>query len=67
MVGLSALWMPILLSAVFVFVTLAVIHMIPGWHQGDMTAVPGEDRVMETLRALNVQPGEYRLPYGNTT
>jgi hypothetical protein len=67
MVGLSALWMPILVSAVFVFITLAIIHMIPGWHQGDMTAVPGEDRVMEALRALNVQPGEYRFPFGNTT
>lgn len=67
MVGLLALWMPILVSAVFVFITLAIIHMIPGWHQRDMIAVPGEDKVMETLRGLNVQPGEYRFPYGNTT
>ena len=59
--------MPILVSAVFVFITLAIIHMIPGWHQGDMRAVPGEDKVMETLRGLTVQPGEYRFPYGNTT
>jgi len=67
MVGLSALWMPILVSAVFVLITLAIIHMMPGWHGSDMTAVPGEDKVMETLRGLNVQPGEYRFPYGNTT
>lgn len=67
MVGLSALWIPILVSAVFVFVTLAIIHMIPGWHQRDMTAVPGEDRVMEMLHSLGVQPGEYRFPYGTTT
>lgn len=67
MVGLSALWMPILVSAVFVFITLAIIHMIPGWHQGDMSAVPAEDKVMETLRGVSVQPGEYRFPYGNTT
>ena len=67
MVGLSALWMPILVSAVFVFITLMIIHMIPGWHQDDMTAVPGEDSVMETLRGLKVQPGEYRFPYGRTT
>ena len=66
MVGLSALWMPILVSAVFVFIALSVIHMIPGWHQGDTSAVPGEDTVMETLRVVNVQPGEYRFPYGKT-
>ena len=67
MIGLSALWMPILVSAVFVFIALMVVHMMPGWHQADMSAVPGEDTVMETLRRLNVQPGEYRFPYGNTT
>ena len=67
MVGLSALWMPILVSAVFVLIALVVIHMLPGWHKSDMAAVPGEDKVMETLRGLNVQPGEYRFPYGNTT
>ena len=67
MVALSALWMPILVSAVFVLITLVVIHMLPGWHKSDMAAVPGEDKVMETLRGLNVQPGEYRFPYGNTT
>ena len=67
MVPLPALWMPILVSAVFVLIALAIIHMMPGWHKSDMAAVPGEDKVMETLRALNVQPGEYRFPYGNTT
>ena len=67
MVGIFTLWMPILVSAVFVFITLAIIHMIPGWHSADMTAVPGEERAMETLHNLNVQPGEYRFPYGSTT
>jgi len=67
MVAFSALWMPIVVSAVFVFIALALIHMIPGWHQRDMSAVPDENHVMETLRALNVPPGEYRFPYGNTT
>ena len=67
MVGLSALWKPILVSAVFMIITLVIIHMIPGWHQDDMAAVPGEDNVMETLRGLNLQPGDYRFPYGRTT
>ncbi|HVZ39668.1 MAG TPA: hypothetical protein VHI13_10360 [Candidatus Kapabacteria bacterium] len=67
MVGISVLWLPILVSAAFVFVTLMIIHMIPGWHQRDMIQLPGEEQVLETLRRMNVQPGEYRFPYGNTT
>jgi hypothetical protein len=66
MVGITALWMPIVVSAVFVFIALAIIHGMLGWHKRDMTALPGEARVMETLRSLNVRPGEYRFPYGNT-
>ena len=65
MVGLFTLWMPILVSAVFVFIALAIVHMIPGWHQNDMKAVPDEDKVRETLRG--VAPGEYRFPFGKTT
>ncbi|HYV96039.1 MAG TPA: hypothetical protein VE967_01140 [Gemmatimonadaceae bacterium] len=67
MLGIPALWLPILVSAAFVFIASMIIHMIPGWHQADMSAVPGEDKVMDTLRGLNVQPGEYRFPFGNTT
>jgi hypothetical protein len=32
-----------------------------------MTAVPGEAKMMETLRGLNVQPGDYRFPFSNST
>ncbi len=64
MVELPALWLPIIVSAVFVFITLIVIHMIPGWHQGDMKAVPSEGKVMDTLRGLNLPPGDYRFPFG---
>jgi hypothetical protein len=31
MVGLSALWMPIVVSAVFVFIALSIIHSMLGW------------------------------------
>jgi hypothetical protein len=65
MVGLSALWMPIVVSAVFVFIALTLIHALLGWHKGDMSAVPGEAQVMEMLRGLKVQPGDYRFPFSN--
>ncbi|HEX2778546.1 MAG TPA: hypothetical protein VHM30_03535 [Gemmatimonadaceae bacterium] len=66
MVGITALWLPILLSAVFVSIALLIIHGLLGWHKGDMIAVPGEPQVMETMRGLNVKPGDYRFPHGNT-
>src|SRR5262249_51399117 len=67
MVGLSAFWMPMVVPAGLLVFRRLVMHMWPGWVKGDMTAVPGEDKVMETLRGLNVQPGDYRFPYGSTT
>src|SRR5206468_3678032 len=66
MVGLTALWLPIVVSAVFVFIALALIHGVLGWHKGDMTAVPGEAKVMDMLRGLKVQPGDYRFPFSNS-
>ena len=66
MVGLSALWMPIVVSAVFVLIALMLIHGLLGWHKGDTVAIPGEAKVLETMRSVNLQPGEYRFPYGVT-
>ena len=51
----------------FVFFALLMIHSIMGWHKADMTALPGEAKIMETLRGLNVQPGDYRFPFSNST
>ena len=67
MVGLSALWMPIVVSALFVFIALMIIHAMLGWHKGDMSALPGEAKVMETMRGLNVRPGDYRFPFSDST
>jgi len=35
MTGLGALWLPILLSSVAVFVVSSVIHMMSPWHKSD--------------------------------
>ena len=66
MVGPSALWMPIAVSAVFVTIALLLIHGALRWHRADMAALPGESQVMEMLRSVNLKPGDYRFPYGNT-
>ncbi|MGE5244676.1 MAG: hypothetical protein ACM3SQ_10665 [Betaproteobacteria bacterium] len=62
MTGLSALWLPILLSAVFVFVASSVIHMASPWHKSDYPKLPDEDRVREALRALAIPAGDYMIP-----
>ncbi|HEY8265549.1 MAG TPA: hypothetical protein VIG03_03190 [Steroidobacteraceae bacterium] len=59
---IAALWLPILLSAVIVFVASSIIHMAPLWHRGECPALPDQDRVQDALRPFQLQPGEYMLP-----
>ena len=62
MVPLTALWLPILLSAVIVFVASSVINMAAPWHKNDYPPVPDEDRVRAALRPLYIPPGDYMVP-----
>src|SRR3990172_4738575 len=62
MIGIIELWLPILLSAVIVFVVSSIIHMATPWHQSDYPKVPDEDKVMDTLRPLGIPPGDYMIP-----
>lgn len=60
MIALPALWLPILLSAVFVFAASSVIHMLLGYHADDFKAPPNEAAVADALRPL--PPGDYVIP-----
>src|SRR5260221_315298 len=62
MTGLSALWLPILLSSVIVFVVSTVIHMALPWHKNDYRKLPNEDKLRDALRPLAVPPGDYMVP-----
>jgi len=62
MVGLTALWLPILLSAVLVFFASSILHMVLPIHRRDFKKVPGEDSLLEALRASKVAPGDYVFP-----
>jgi hypothetical protein len=62
MVSLTELWMPILLSAVAVFIVSSFIHMVLPWHKNDYPRIPNEDAVRNALRPLNIPPGEYMVP-----
>ena len=62
MVSVMSLWMPILVSAVLVFIVSSVIHMVLTYHRTDMRKVPNEDEAMDALRRLNIAPGDYVVP-----
>ncbi|MBM3789466.1 MAG: hypothetical protein FJW35_03840, partial [Acidobacteria bacterium] len=62
MVPVASLWIPILLSAVIVFVVSSIIHMVLPYHRNDFGKVPKEDEVMEALHKFGIPPGDYMLP-----
>jgi hypothetical protein len=66
MTGLSALRLPILLSAVLVFVASSVIHMLLPWHKGDYPALPDEARFRGAVGPLAIPPGDYFVPRANS-
>jgi len=61
MTTIAALWVPILLSAVLVFVVSSIIHMAVQLHKGDYRGLPDEERAREALRS--VPPGQYMVPH----
>ena len=63
MVPLTSLWLPMLLSAVFVFIASSVIHMVLGYHRADFQRMPDEDGVMAALRRFALPPGDYMMPH----
>ncbi|MDP2480848.1 MAG: hypothetical protein Q8W51_04405 [Candidatus Palauibacterales bacterium] len=62
MTPLAALWLPILVSAVIVFVASSLLHMVTPWHKGDYPALPEQDKIQEALRPFSIPPGDYMLP-----
>lgn len=62
MVALTSLWLPILLSAVFVFIASSIIHMVLGYHNTDYGKLPQENQVLDAVRASNTPPGDYMAP-----
>jgi hypothetical protein len=63
MVPLSLLWLPILLSAVIVFVASSIMHMVLPYHKSDYQKLPDEDKLLPVLRAANLKRGLYVFPF----
>ena len=63
MISLFALWLPIVLSAVAVFIVSSVIHMALRYHNTDYAKIPSEDGLMDAMGAFNIPPGDYVMPH----
>jgi hypothetical protein len=62
MISMTALWLPILVSSVIVFIVSSLIHMVLPWHKGDYPKLSNEDQVRYALRPLAIPPGDYGIP-----
>lgn len=60
---LIELWLPILLTAVFIFIASSLIHMVFKWHNPEYKGFKNEDAVRAAIRAESPAPGMYVLPY----
>ena len=61
MIPLTMLWLPILISAVLVFIAANILWMaLPFWHHKDYVGLPEEKRVLEALSTA--KSGQYVVP-----
>ena len=63
MVPLAHLWLPIVVSAVLVFIASSIMHVVLKYHNADYRALPGEAEVRAVLNASRTGPGQYVVPY----
>jgi hypothetical protein len=63
MVPLTALWLPILLAAVIVFIASAIMHTVLKYHQSDCKQLPDEDKLLAAMRTAGVNRGYYHFPF----
>ena len=62
MVSVISLGIPIVASAVIVFVASSILHMVVPFHRNDLKRLPAEDEIMDALRTFNIPPGDYVAP-----
>lgn len=61
---LASLWMPIVLSAIIVFVASSIMHMLLPYHRNDYRKLPDEEKVLGFLRGVGLTRGLYVFPFG---
>ena len=62
MTELPTLVLPIVVSALFVFIVSSILHTVVPFHKADYLKLPNEDRILEALRQFAIPPGDYMAP-----
>ena len=62
MTGIVMLWLPILISAILVFIASSIIHMLSPWHKSDYPRLANEDAFRAAVGPLDLPPGDYMIP-----
>ncbi|MCW8875915.1 MAG: hypothetical protein OQK51_02555 [Kangiellaceae bacterium] len=66
MVSITDLWLPVLLSAVAVFIVSSIIHMVFTYHRSNLTEIPDEKAYRNAVGPLNIPKGEYMYPFAGS-
>ena len=59
----GSLWLPVVVSAVAVWIVSAIVHMVLRYHRADYKGLPNEEFVAAALRKDAPAPGVYFIPY----
>jgi hypothetical protein len=64
MISIAQLWLPILLSAVFVFIASSILNMVlKFWHMPDSHGFTNEDEIRAAIRKGMAGAGMYMVPF----
>ncbi len=63
MIFIVELWLPILLSAVYIFLVSILVHMVLQMHNNDHTCLPDEEGALKMFRGQGLAPGSYVFPH----
>ena len=67
MVPLLSLWLPILGSAILVFLASSLMHTVLGYHANDFRKLPDEEGARRAMGSLGIPPGQYVIPYAGSS
>jgi hypothetical protein len=62
MIPFIQLLVPVVLSAIALFVASAIAHTALPHHRSDFAKIPSEDEVMESMRRFSPPTGDYLIP-----
>jgi len=64
-IGLTEIWLPILLASVATFIASAIFWTAMPWHKKEFRTLPNEAALREALLAQGVSEGQWRIPFSD--